>query len=202
MDSLLIQDIPYEEYEIIIVNDGSTDESEKIAEKFCVQYSNIYIINQENKGLGAARNAGIQRAQGKYLMFIDSDDYIQKNSLNKLLYMIEKENLDILRFNYEAVTEEGEIIPKKKQCAPPYNLSESIVDGETFLYKYLGWGCYVWNYVYDAKFIKSSNINFKDNRYFEDVDWLLKVLLKTRRIRSADILYINYLQRSGSLQNL
>ena len=83
LDSLVIQDIQKHEYEIIIINDGSTDSSKDIIKSYLKKYSNIRYIVQENQGLGGARNTGILNACGKYLMFVDSDDYIEKNCLNR-----------------------------------------------------------------------------------------------------------------------
>ena len=100
LDSLLAQDIPISDYEIIIVNDGSTDSSLVIAESYSQTNSNIRVISQLNKGLGGARNTGIRSSEGKYLFFVDSDDTIQKNTLKPLLECMESKKLQVLRFNH------------------------------------------------------------------------------------------------------
>jgi len=199
LDSLLNQDIPYDEYEIIIINDGSTDGSLKIAQKYENKYPNIRLISQENKGLGAARNSGIKVAEGKCLFFVDSDDYIHPNSLGTLLTRFENEKLDALRFNYEAINESGEIIQKKKSELYNVFYSEQVVDGETFLSEHLGWACYVWVFLFDASFIKKYQFLFDENIYFEDVEWLVRVLMAAKRVQSIDKLVYFYLQRSGSI---
>ena len=85
------------DYELIIINDGSTDETLAKAQKWAAKHSNIRIISQENKGLSQARNAGIEASQGDYIMFLDSDDRLVDNSLEGILTKCRKDNLDMLR---------------------------------------------------------------------------------------------------------
>ena len=101
LDSLLAQDLPQNEYEIIVVNDGSTDNSGEIAQQYADKYANITLINQGNQGLSGARNTGIKCAKGDYIQFVDSDDYLEENVLGGLLKQVEKDNLDVLRFKYQ-----------------------------------------------------------------------------------------------------
>ena len=84
--------------EVILVNDGSTDGSEIIANEYCQRNNNFKLINQKNAGLSAARNAGIDEAHGEYVYFLDSDDYIAEDAIETLYSKAEKENLDILKF--------------------------------------------------------------------------------------------------------
>ncbi len=199
LDSLLAQDIPVSDYEIIIVNDGSTDGSLVIAESYCQTNSNIRVISQSNKGLGGARNTGIRSSEGKYLFFVDSDDTIQKNTLKPLLECMESKKPEVLRFNHEAVDEDGKIIPKTKNATKNTVFSEKIVDGETFLSEYLGWACYVWAFMFDASFIKSNALFFEENLYIEDVEWIIRLMPKVKRVCSLNLLVYYYLQRIGSI---
>ena len=199
LDSLLMQDIPKTDYEIIIVNDGSTDSSLTIAENFKSKHANISLISQENGGLGAARNTGIRVAKGKYLMFVDSDDYLEPDSLNELLTKIESEELDALRFNYENTDENYNIIPKKHNALFNVVYDEKIVSGEEFISDYLGWACYVCVFVFRRDLIKRNELYFNEDIYFEDVEWLFRVLMKSSRISSYNKHIYNYLQRQGSI---
>jgi glycosyltransferase involved in cell wall biosynthesis len=200
LDSLLDQDIPYKDYEIIIVNDGSNDSSLEVAKSYLNIFEDfIYLFTQENKGVGAARNVGIRQANGKYLFFIDSDDYIRPNCLRNLLNCAENEDLDILRYNYVAVRDNGEIFPKTRNSVSSIVYSENIVDGETFLANCLGWACYPWLFLFKTSLIKENHLIFIDNIYFEDVEWLIRVLPVAKRVRSIDMQVYYYLQRLGSI---
>ena len=85
VDSLLNQDLPTEDYEIILVDDGSPDCCGEICDEYASKYGNIRVIHRENGGLSAARNSGIEIAQGKYIQFVDSDDYLEPNVLKTLV---------------------------------------------------------------------------------------------------------------------
>ena len=85
IESLIHQDIEPSDYEIIMVNDGSTDHSGIIAEQLTSKYENIILFNQRNQGLSGARNSGLKLCRGKYVMFVDSDDFLEKNSLMYLI---------------------------------------------------------------------------------------------------------------------
>ena len=184
LDSLLEQDIPKNDYEIIIVNDGSTDNSLTIAESYVDKYSNIRIITQKNLGLGASRNTGIRKSKGKYLLFVDSDDYLQPDCLGILMEYIETKGLDILRFNYVPVNDKGELIQKTKNTTYRIIFNDNVVNGETFISEYLGWACYAWLYMLNAAFVKNYLLFFNEEIFFEDIEWLIRALLAAKRVRS------------------
>ena len=90
----------YNKIEIILVNDGSTDNSLSVCERFAVSDNRIKIVNKANGGLSSARNSGIDVANGDFIMFIDGDDYIACNTLSELVLQIEKYDADIVQFGY------------------------------------------------------------------------------------------------------
>jgi glycosyltransferase involved in cell wall biosynthesis len=204
LDSLLEQDILPSDYEIILVNDGSTDNSLSMANEYQNRseeselFPKIKIVNQENKGLAAARNAGVDVAEGKYLCFVDPDDYIEKNSLNELLSIMEEKNLDILRFNYQKVDEEYNNLPDF-QSEAEFDYSKGIMTGIDFLKNRLGIACYVWPYIYRLDLIKSNNIRFIETCYFDDTPWLPRVMQKAQRVECIPVRHQYYLQRQGSM---
>ena len=124
VDSLIAQD--YEDYEVILVDDGSTDESGKICDEISESISDerlvIKVLHQKNGGLSAARNAGLKMARGEYVCFVDSDDYWELNVLGGLMAQVERDNLDVLRFDYQNVRlkNEGEYEVFEPNRTPRY----------------------------------------------------------------------------------
>ena len=198
VESLLHQDIPLDEYEIILVNDGSPDGSKALAEDYASKYSNIVVLSQENKGTSGARNTGLRYATGKYVYFVDPDDYILENSLRVVLEKMEEESLDVLRFGYTEVDEQSR---PTKSCKHPEipDYSSAIMDGPTFMAKRLGVACYVWTFIFRTAIIKDNGIYFIEGDYFDDTPWLPRVLMKAERVDSIDIKRHFYLIRGNSL---
>lgn len=107
LTSLLHQDIPHEQYEIICVNDGSTDNSLEILNGYASDNENIQVIDQQNAGHAAARNVGLQAAQGRYVWFVDSDDYIDAGCLGFLLRILNENQIDFLTVGLTSVSSES-----------------------------------------------------------------------------------------------
>lgn len=199
METLLEQDIPQSEYEIILVDDCSPDNSLEMAKEYAAQYKNIRVCTHEkNKGLAAARNTGIDAAKGQYLCFVDPDDYIEKNSLAALLKQMDDEQLDMLRFNYQKVDEDYNNVPDVDVEAN-FDYSPKIMTGTEFLANRLGVGCYVWAYIYRVEFIKSTGIRFYEGCFFDDTPWLPRILMKAQRVNVTPVRHQYYLQRKGSM---
>lgn len=203
VDSLLAQDIS--DYEIILVDDGSTDDSGAIADELTA-YPQLLpkrrgvpmkVIHQENKGLSAARNTGIAVAQGEYIMFLDSDDYLQPNVLRMLVEQIERDNLDVLRFRYQNVRESGEAFAPYKDMTNYNDYSAVPTDGLSFLNERMGNQCYVVQFII-RKEIALQEL-FTVGIYFEDTDWTPRMLLRAKHVASTELVVYNYLWREGSI---
>lgn len=199
LDSLLSQDLTSVEYEIIIVNDGSTDNSLEIAQKYADLNSNVYVLTQANGGLSAARNTGIKQAVGKYIQFVDSDDYLEPNILRKLIDKAERDNLDVLRFNYQNVNEKYQIFAPYKTIKPFVDYRDEVCDGLKFLTERLGYGCYAWQFMIRATLLQAEAHHFKAGIYFEDTEWTPRLLVRAQRVTSVDTMVYNYLMRIGSI---
>ena len=199
VDSLLAQDLAPEEYEIILVDDGSTDGCGALCDAFAAVHGNIRVIHQANRGLSGARNSGIPAATGEYILFVDSDDFLEPNVLGGLVRQMEDKQLDILRFNYQNVNMEGEVFEPNKYSKPYVDYSGEVCDGETFLNQRLGFACYAWQFLVKASILQQEGNGFKEGVYFEDVEWTPRILLQARRVASTDTLVYNYLFRTGSI---
>ena len=195
VDSLLAQDIT--DYEIILVDDGSTDECPQICDHYVELYPHIHVIHQKNAGLSAARNSGIATAQGEYILFVDSDDYLQPNTLGILLEQVERDNLDVLRFRYQNVKEDGEAFAPYKDMTNYNDYSAVLTDGLTFLNERMSTQCYAWQFVVKTEIVHQEL--FTPGIYFEDTDWTPRMLLCSKRVASTDLVVYNYLWREGSI---
>lgn len=111
LDSVLGQ--TYKNTEIIVVDDGSTDNSGLICDEYKVKYNNITVIHKKNEGLGLARNTGMQYMNGEFVFFIDSDDYIDKNLIEKLVIEVNNKKLDYIRSGYMRVNDNKKILLKR-----------------------------------------------------------------------------------------
>lgn len=196
VDSLLVQDIT--DYEIILVDDGSPDECPQICDEYAEKYDNIRVVHQENAGLSAARNTGIATAQGEYIMFVDSDDYLQPNVLGTLIEQVEREKLDVLRFDYQNVrqTEAGEYeVFQPNKYPHQVDTCREVVDGETYLDERMGYACYAWQFVINRELTGT----FTPGIHYEDTEWLPRMMLAAKRVNSTPIVVYNYLVRQGSI---
>ena len=222
VDSLLAQD--YNDYEIILVDDGSTDDSWQIIQENVSRFrggedERIRGIHQENGGLSVARNTGIKAAKGEYIWFVDSDDYWAPNVLGSLMEQVERDNLDVLRFDYQNVRkkEDGnyEVFQPYKT---PHDIDKkrNVVDGVTYLNERMGYRCYAWQFILrrdliysnQTSVIKIQNLDnctlennglFTHDIHFEDVDWLPRMMLKAKRVSCTSTIVYNYLWREGSI---
>lgn len=201
LDTLLHQDLSPDEYEIILVNDGSPDNSLDVANEYALKHSNIRVVTYEvNRGLAGARQAGTDVASGEYLCYVDPDDYIAKNSFTPLLDQMEKESLDLLRFDYQVVDDNYDPLPKPKD-AQLISYVPSITDGESYLAEKLGYGCFVWAFIYRTSLIKDSGVRFRQGDYFDDTAWLPQIVRRAKRVDVTPAVHYFYLVRSNSLVN-
>ena len=193
LDSLVNQ--TYKGFEIIIVNDVSTDNSQIIIDEYINKYSNIYLVNQENQGLSEARNNGVKKVNGKYLIFVDSDDYVEKDLLKTVDNNIE--NVDILR--YQIVTEDDNGNNKIEYKEESFNTTTGI---EAFkkITKY-HFVEPAWCYIYKKKYYLDNKFNFKKGIYHEDYALIPYVINKARTVKSINYLGYHYIIREGSIMN-
>ena len=192
--SLLVQDIESSNYEIVMVNDGSTDNSFALAQKLCNLSTNIKLVTRENGGLAAARNTGIENASGKYLMFVDSDDYLMPNILKKILSIAEEKNLDVCEARMKVMKENGTY---QEGLIQPFSPSE-VVDGEYALLHGVNIAS-VCGMLYSSEFISKNHLRFTEGMTHEDVDFNTRVYPIAQRICFTDIISYVYFWNGESL---
>ena len=200
VESLLDQDIPASDYEIVLVNDGSPENDLEIASSYAERHPNVKVISQANKGLAGARNTGLAAASGRYVCFVDPDDYVRPCSLKHLLDRMDEADLDVLRFDYQMVDEQYNPLDKPGD-AQLIDYAPGIYDGRTYLAERQGFACFVWAFIYRSSVIKDNGISFREGDYFDDTAWLPRVLCAAERVDTVPDVRYFYLQRGNSLVN-
>lgn len=186
----------YQNYEVIIVDDGSPDNSAKIIKKFIKGKTNFKYYKKENGGLSDARNYGLQYCTGDYLLFIDSDDYISDDLLLELNKEIEKNNLDIIKYNLKFIYKNGNTRIMKKDHFynnHPNEALAKLLEDELFEP--------AWLYCYKTKFWFKYNFKYTKGRYHEDFGLTPLILQEAETISSIDYVGYNYIIREGSIMN-
>ena len=190
MDSVLAQ--TYSSLEIILVDDGSPDESGEICDSYAQQDSRVVVIHQQNAGAANAKNAGLDRATGDYITFIDSDDYVEPDWIERLVDTAEKHGADVVECDFDKVYQ------NRVEIANQYPESR-VFTAEEYLEQYLGnWTCSLfWNKLFCAKLL--PDIRFRrERRCIDDEFFTYKVVSRaTRIVRIQDVLY-HYRQRMSS----
>lgn len=187
LDSLVNQTL--EDMEIIVVNDGSTDNSKSIIEEFASKYSNIVSLNKKNGGLSDARNYGIPYATGKYIGFVDSDDYVDIDMYERLYNKAEEGNFDVVECDLHHVFPDGTIDTE---------IGERIQDKKRML---MMGRSVVWNKIYKRDWLLSTHIMFPKGLIYEDVEFYCKLVPHIQSYAYVDAACIYYVQRNDSINN-
>ncbi|MFR4520339.1 MAG: glycosyltransferase family 2 protein, partial [Fusobacterium sp.] len=166
--------------EIIVVNDGTKDNSMKIVEKY-VSDKRIKIINKENGGISSARNAGMEIAQGEYIYFIDSDDFVDKEVLSTLYKNSENGKMDIVFSNFSYYSDRTK---KEKRAKFIFPFKENINKGYYYLYN--GEEINVWNRLYKKEFLEKYNFKFIEGIIYEDQDFGFRTIMLAEKIKYVE----------------
>lgn len=185
LDSILVQS--YQDFEIQVINDGSKDDSIGVIRKYESKYpEKIKVIDQKNKGVAVTRNEGIKRANGKYIMFMDNDDYIEKNYIETFVRELEDGDYDAVIGGYVRRTEEGKIVRTLK-----------LEDKEWSKMMILA----PWTKIYKKQYLIDNNIEFLNVNIGEDIYFNLKALLLSDKIKIIDYVGYTWLFNTKSLSN-
>ena len=184
INSILKQD--YTNYEIIIINDGSTDDSEKVIRKITKTTNKIRYYKQKNSGVAKTRNNGIEFAKGEYIAFIDNDDYIDPDYFKVLIDSSKSGDADIVLCGYRRPDENGKII--KELHITEHEWTKFLITAP-------------WAKVYKKEYIVKNGISFLDNNIGEDVFFNLQAFLETNKIETIDYIGYNWFFNTNSISN-
>lgn len=182
----------YKNYEVIIVNDGTKDNSVEIIEKYTKKYDNFTLYNKKNGGLSDARNYGLKYIKGDYLLFIDSDDYINKDLLNELNNLLEEKEYDLVKFKIKLVDDNGNFIRNEKGLECSREISLNDIFSEEFCEP-------AWTYCYNVKFWKSNDFKYIKGKIHEDFGLTPEVIMRANSFYYLNYYGYNYVQRKNSI---
>lgn len=191
LESVLKQN--FEDYEILVVNDGSTDSSKDILKEFQRKNSKIKIFNQLNRGLGGARNTGIVNAQGEYLLFLDSDDYLAENAIYILDKYIRRNNPDILAFDCNLTDVNDNII--QRATVKEYNSKYTMLTSQQFL-MLEPTSC---TKIFKKMLFIDYNILFPEKLWYEDLATVFRIAPLTEKIGYLKEPLYYYVQHEKSI---
>ncbi len=188
LDSVISQpSVPIDSYEIIVVNDGSKDSSQNILDAYEWKGVNHLLLQKENGGLSSARNYGFPHAQGEYVWFVDSDDWVDEDCLTKIYPLLN--DVDVLHFPiYYRETSKGSYVTR---CESSGTNGPEIIKGK---YQYP-----VQFTIYRTDFLKQHNLTFQHGIVMEDLHFTPRALYKAKSLAIADFPAYHYLQRDGSI---
>ena len=187
LDSLLNQ--TKKELEFILINDGSSDNSEKIVKRY--HDDRIKYYKNKNQGIGKTRNFGIDKANGKYLMFCDSDDYLEENTCELLFNKAINDDLDLVVCDFYREQEDGQ-----KRAEKIISFENTTLKEKPILLKEIN--ASPWNKIYSTSLIKNNNIRFNETLKYEDTPFVFIVLDKAKKIGKIDEYLNHYIIHNNS----
>ena len=197
IESIFLQELNEECFEVIIVNDGTEDRSIEVIQDIIEQHKNVTVLNQKNQGLSLARNNGIAAAKGEYILMPDGDDLLVVDSLKPLLEKAIETEDDMIIADFAKMDDE-EILglnnsPLKQ---PPFNIYEKT--GKDFLLEdMIPIECYVWRILFRRDFLIENNINFYPGIFFQDIPFTHECYLKANKCLKVSTL-LNIYRRGHS----
>ncbi|MBQ7969191.1 MAG: glycosyltransferase [Clostridia bacterium] len=195
LDSILSQS--YADYEVLVINDGSPDNSQEIIDGYVERNpEKIKAFVKENGGLSDARNYGIERAVGDYLLFVDSDDYIDSGLLQAIASLLEEDEVDIVRFSAQIVYDngqKGEVISAPKLLGVNgVRAIDALIDNKYYFEP-------AWLYAYKTSFWRENGFSFAFGKYHEDFGTTPKVIMKAESFSTVDMVGYYYVQSPSSI---
>lgn len=198
LESVYRQGLDEDSFEVIIINDGTKDNSMEVIRELIVSHSNIIIIEQENQGLSVARNKGMAKATGEYILMLDSDDLLIDNSVKPLLGKALDTQVDMIITDFLQMND-NEIASIKRHHPIQEELKASSATGHELLTSELC--CWYWRSLYKRTFIVNNNISFIPGIYSQDVPFTNECLLKARKCLRTSWRFIIYRRGHDSISS-
>jgi len=199
LDSILKSALNPDEYEVIVVNDGSTDDSPQIIDKYASVYTQVKSIHQNNVGLGGARNTGIKYSSGEYIWFVDGDDLVIGDHISGALDKALSNGLDILAFDFLPINENGD--PDSWIFFKLNSEKEKIYTGPEFYFLNFA-KSYIWLYFFKKSLFTDHELFFHESIKMEDSEIMPKIMAKCEALVYYDQPLLYYRKREGSITNL
>ena len=195
LQSLVNQNIPDDKYEILVVDDGSSDRSRAIVETFAQEHAQVTFLTQENAGVSSARNLALDHASGRYIQFVDSDDYLEQGVMASLLLRALELDVDMLMFDYQSVSVDGAV----SSHSSGYKESSScVVTGVDFLDNHT-MTPYIWRFLIRRDFINHEPWRFDPSLIVcEDGALIAHLLLCASRVAYVESSPYRYMLRDNS----
>ena len=195
-----IQAQTFKDFEIILVDDGSKDSSPAICDELAQKDSRIKVIHKTNGGQSTARNMGLKKAEGEYIIYLDSDDFITSDTFFEDIYnKVQETQSDIVLYKYSKYFDDTKTLDK---CTFTLDFAESITDSEEMLETLVAKDAYygmAWVKAFRRKMAIENGVVFDTNLVCEDMDWYFNLVLCAEKISAIDKSYIAYRQRAGSV---
>lgn len=199
LDSIIEQN--FDDYEIICIDDGSTDCSGRILDEYARKYSFVSVVHQKNSGQAMARNIGIEKSSGKYIFFLDSDDCIEKDTLAELYDNAENNNVDIVYFDAQCVFESENLYNPAKEKYYIRNKCYGIDTGKELFARLINDGCFTDSaclMFYRKDFLKANNIKFITGMLYEDCYFSVLCFMRAKMVQHINKRYYLYNVHSNS----
>ena len=194
----------FSDYEVILVDDGSKDASGQMCDVYAKQYTNIKVLHKENGGLSDARNAGIKMAQGEYLLFVDSDDYIGEDSISEIVSVLDaqEQKVDLVFLEATKVFPDGRVEP----LGDGYKANHINGKSKTEVLRHIAslpkYPAAAWSKLTRRELIVQNELYFTKGLLSEDLDWTMGLLTTAEKFAYCHVPYYFYRQaRKGSISN-
>ena len=195
LDSVVNQTL--KNIEIIVVNDGSTDNSLQIIQEYVNKYSNVKLINKQNEGCYKARNIGLEVADGEYIAFLDSDDYIESNMYEKLYLKAKQTNADIVSSNYYISQDDKlKLVDFSSSVALLEKSNNKVIGAKNIILDAI-----IWSRIFKKQMLFEKNIKFHSDIYMADDAFfhIITMLNAEKIVYISDILYTYRISRKDSI---